>query len=170
MLIVSISFQRSVTSTSWSCSIKNKVQRCPATVRQNGDTFTAGPHAHIHPADPGNLSRYLLAASLKAKARTDLHQSAMKLVEEALLELPEGAHCHPDPALLKRKANRARQALRLADSRELNNKVATTDLAVIHHINDLMQKRCNSSASAMELHLIRIKPAISYQWLSARVQ
>ena len=38
------------------------------------------------------------------------------------------------------------------------NPIASTPF--IHHFDGLMQKRCNSSASAMELHLFCIKPSI----------
>ena len=39
--------------TIWRCSVCNKKTYCLATVWQEGDNFTHGPHPHHHPAEPG---------------------------------------------------------------------------------------------------------------------
>ena len=36
----------------WTCSIRSKKMRCPATVLQTGGEFQLGTVSHIHPADP----------------------------------------------------------------------------------------------------------------------
>ena len=43
----------STLTTFWACSVRNKKQRCPATISQRGRTFVPGRVAHCHPSKPG---------------------------------------------------------------------------------------------------------------------
>ena len=112
--------QRHPTSITWTCALKNKKARCYATVRQTGDTSTAGNRDHCHQSNPGTLVRHQVAAAVKAGARENVRASAMSIVERELLTLPDNAANLPDPNLLKRRANRTRQAMRPKHPRNLD--------------------------------------------------
>ena len=103
-------------TTFWTCSVRNKKQRCPATVSQRGQTFIPGKIAHSHPSQPGNAVRAKVASQIKKQAteKTNHFTSSGKMVEAALNSAKEENPdaILPDPTLLQRRANRARQSTR----------------------------------------------------------
>ena len=103
-------------TTFWSCSVRNKNQRCPATISQRGDTFVPGKIAHCHPSQPGVALRAKMAMDLKKQAteRVNSFKSSGKMVETALNAAKDDNPnaILPDPSLLQRRANRARQSTR----------------------------------------------------------
>ena len=115
--------QSSKNTKTWICSVRNRHQRCYASVLEKGSVFKRGAREHIHPADPGVAGKHRVSVAIKDQAKTQRFQSAMSLVDEAMLALPEGAHQLPNPSNLKRMANRVRQSMRPKDPTDLDFEV-----------------------------------------------
>lgn len=47
--------KRTNNSTYWWCSVRNRAERCPATVIQSGPDFEAGSIAHRHAGKHGAI-------------------------------------------------------------------------------------------------------------------
>ena len=98
----------------WRCSVRDKNTKCPATVSQDGDTFTPGsqPHNHICllGADSAAIIRdraFIVAADKKFTAASAIVTDEIK-AQFPTGELPPGA---PKPENIIRNVNRHRQAL-----------------------------------------------------------
>ena len=73
--------------TDWQCSVRPKVNPCRATVRQRGDQFQSGIHAHNHQAQVGALTAAKITAQVKAKAVEDVFKPAPAIVDEVTIIL-----------------------------------------------------------------------------------
>lgn len=124
----------STRTTFWVCSVRNKNERCPAQISQRGQNFVAGKVAHSHPSKPGIDVQAKIVKALKEKVvqRENCFASSGKLVESALLDLrtDNPTAILPQPALLQRRTNRARQSTRPQHPTTLNFELNQ------HHIPD----------------------------------
>ncbi|KAL5014901.1 hypothetical protein ScPMuIL_009171 [Solemya velum] len=64
--------------TTWWCSVRNKVTKCPATVLQNGDHFHKGRNKHIHSAEPSSETSRKM--NKRRKNKTKKNCSSISLV------------------------------------------------------------------------------------------
>ena len=53
-------------------------------MKQRGTHFTAGPHPHLHEADPGSLAKAKISIAVKKSAQEHVFKSAGTLVQEAM--------------------------------------------------------------------------------------
>ncbi|XP_076038994.1 uncharacterized protein LOC143024111 [Oratosquilla oratoria] len=107
----------------WTCSVRNKNNRCNATVKQNGMHFTRGPQAHIHLGQVGANTVAAIRVKVKEIAAKDVFVSAAEIVNGVVLDqLQPNQPIDPLPTLdnLARAANRHRQARRPRDPTNLN--------------------------------------------------
>ena len=105
----------SETVTYWTCSIRQKNNKCPASVIQRGTYFRAGEQAHNHPATPGLLSATTVSVAVKERCERDHFTSAAQIVEEELTSYKQAhPHAHQLPKLrsLVKQGNRHRQSHR----------------------------------------------------------
>ncbi|ESO96819.1 hypothetical protein LOTGIDRAFT_231653 [Lottia gigantea] len=68
----------------WRCTKRNKKLLCPASVHQNGESFTTGNRAHLHAPQKGLLTSALIYAEIRNQAMTDFQTPASKIVARAL--------------------------------------------------------------------------------------
>ena len=113
-------------SVTWLCSVRNKINRCRVSVRQDGLQFCFGVHAqHIHPARPGGDVAIQAVATVKKAAVEDVFRPAGALVESVLTATATTApdSC-PNPSYLRRTANRVRQSQRPPEPKDLDFELA----------------------------------------------
>ncbi|KAK3587912.1 hypothetical protein CHS0354_014426 [Potamilus streckersoni] len=70
----------------WTCSIRNKSRRCPATVQQIGDEFRHGRKGHNHPGS----TTAVLTAKVKAKAKQEAKVNVLEDAESLVDRVIEG--------------------------------------------------------------------------------
>lgn len=102
----------------WRCSVRNKKVNCLATVKQIGDTFQAGPKAHIHTSVLGGAIAAKIEKEIKTKAKDNLFTPTPKITEEVVKKLlPVKAPCEALKPLdyYNRNANNARKKVRPLD-------------------------------------------------------
>ena len=58
-------------SNTWRCAERGRNLACSATVKQSGDNFIPGPHAHTHLGTAGRLEDTALRAKIKDAASID---------------------------------------------------------------------------------------------------
>lgn len=118
-------------TTRW-CSVRNKIQRCPARVTQKSNAFKVGRLGHCHPATPGILTASKVALHAKKEGNNDIFKSAAKLVQDAMTtNIDSSAPCPSlsDPAFLVRRVNRNRQSLRPMEPVTLDFEVSQLNTA-----------------------------------------
>ncbi|KAL5006692.1 hypothetical protein ScPMuIL_015498 [Solemya velum] len=76
-------------STYWTCSVRSKKMRCPATVTQIGDNFRRGIQKHIHFADLKLALQKEISATVKSRAKDQLFRPAMDIVETVMTFSPQ---------------------------------------------------------------------------------
>ena len=102
-------------ATYWWCSIRQKDNRCPATVTQRGTCFVPGPACHNHHGDPGSLMATKINVKVKERCTEEVFVSAKAVAEEEMRAYKSdnpSAHSFPRPDYVARNANRARQKKR----------------------------------------------------------
>lgn len=101
--------------TYWTCCIRQKNNKCPASVVQRGTSFKLGLHTHNHPATPGLLTATKVSVAVKERCARDNFTSAAQIVEEELTTYKQShpnAHQLPKPSSLIKQDNRYRQSQR----------------------------------------------------------
>ncbi|XP_050734848.1 uncharacterized protein LOC127007680 [Eriocheir sinensis] len=101
--------------TYWTCSIRQKDNKCRASVVQRGVTFKPGQHTHSHPATPGLLAATTVSVAVKKRCAQDYFTSATQIVEEELATYKHdhpNAHQLPKQSSLIKQGNRHRQSQR----------------------------------------------------------
>ena len=87
--------------TLWRCSVCNRHVTCKATVLQVGNSFTRGPHPHLHPGQPGITRSLQTRKQINSMALSDIFTSAVEITEKVQAEhdnnepipaLPSNAH------------------------------------------------------------------------------
>ena len=102
----------------WECTVRSKVCRCSATVRQMGTTFTRGPRDHIHQPEKGALLRSQISAEAKVQAAQDVFKSAGAIIQQLITDNRDEPFL-PKPDNLIRSANLFRQKRRPKDPIDL---------------------------------------------------
>ena len=119
----------------WWCTIRRKDHRCPVTVQQGDETFSLGVHDHDHPGEVGVADRLKAQVKVKRLVQEDILTSAMKVVENVLIEdKPQNA---PKPDNLARAANRFRQRLRPAEPQDCDFQLAADFLPADFLVADI---------------------------------
>ena len=72
--------------TIWRCSVHNKKTYCLATVWQEGDNSTHGPHPHLHPAEPGVATTIKTRKKINQQSLANMLQSAYEITDQVLAE------------------------------------------------------------------------------------
>ncbi|KAK3086339.1 hypothetical protein FSP39_017052 [Pinctada imbricata] len=107
-------------ATYWRCSVRSSTLWCRASVTQRGTTFTPGPNAHDHPADPGLRTKTMVYTTVLDTASTDPYRPAGNIVDQ---EMRDKMTTHdfnlPNPLNLIRAANRLRQKMRPTEPSDL---------------------------------------------------
>ncbi|XP_042234198.1 uncharacterized protein LOC121874220 isoform X2 [Homarus americanus] len=101
--------------TYWTCSIRQKHNRCPASVIQRETTFKPGLQAHNHPGTPGLLATTKVSVAVKERCALDNFTSAAQIVKEELISYKQShpnTHRLPKPSSIVKQGNRHRQAQR----------------------------------------------------------
>ncbi|XP_069189921.1 uncharacterized protein [Procambarus clarkii] len=120
-------------ATYWWCSIRQKSNRCFATVIQHGKDFKQGANCHNHLGDPGALATTKVTVAAKERCKANPLISAASVVEEELMSFKEthiNAHQLPNPANIVRTANRIRQASRPQHPQALDFSLVTETIPV----------------------------------------
>jgi hypothetical protein len=109
----------------WWCNVRGKNNRCPATVSQVGDTFTANRLPHNHSPTPGQIVSPAISAEIKTKAAmpNNAFTRSSEMIKGILnahpnADLPEASRSEPNN--LKRELNRKRQKDRPPEPRDLD--------------------------------------------------
>lgn len=101
-------------SIGWRCSVRNAKQNCAATVKQKGDSFTAGQINHSHPSVPGTN----IAACIKSEAKV-----RAKIVETVMQEIGVPSLSAGSRSAINnffRQANRVREKTRTKQPADLD--------------------------------------------------
>lgn len=93
----------------WRCTKRSADVKCPAMVRQTGDTFTAGRQPHIHAGVSGAAVKARIVRDVKRAARRNPFTSAYTIAEKAVLNVPSVPNQRP-VSYLGRIGNYSRQA------------------------------------------------------------
>ena len=98
--------RRTSQSTTWRCSIRTKSVNCPATIRQVGQSFLAGPRQHIHQPNPGSSIAASITAVCKSTAKDQPFTSAAEIATNLVQKyVPTTAPCPALPAIQRIAAN-----------------------------------------------------------------
>ncbi|KAG1679378.1 hypothetical protein GQR58_012952 [Nymphon striatum] len=114
--------KKSARGTSWWCSVRNKRERCPATVAERNGAFHVGNLRHCHPAQPGVLAAKTVIVQSKKEGLDDVFKSAAKIVQNSIatnVQLDAPCPALPDPTLIVRQVDRHRQKERPAEPSSL---------------------------------------------------
>ena len=118
-------------ATYWTCSIRQKNNKCTASVVQRGASFKAGVHSHSHSPMPGLLCASKVSVAVKERCEQDDFTSASQIVEEELIAYKQShpnAHQLPKPTSLVKQGNRHRQARRPHHPTDLDFELHTDSL------------------------------------------
>ena len=93
--------------TIWRCSVCNKKTYCLATVWQEGDNFTCGPHPHLHSAEPGVATTIKTRKKINQQSLANMLHSAYEITDQVLAEdvTKEPTPGLPSKAQLAQNAN-----------------------------------------------------------------
>ena len=106
----------------WRCSVHNKKIYCLATVWQEGDNCTHGPHPHLHPAEPGVATTIKTRKKIDQQSLANMLQSAYEITDQVLAEdvTKEPTPGLPSKAQLAQNANCHHQHLHPKDPTAIN--------------------------------------------------
>ena len=82
--------------TLWRCSVHNAQVHCLATIHQEEDVFTPGPHPHLHHPLPGIANSLQAREKINSQALSEVFMSAAEITEKVLAE---NFNNEPTPAL-----------------------------------------------------------------------
>ncbi|KAL3832718.1 hypothetical protein ACJMK2_024335 [Sinanodonta woodiana] len=99
----------------WTCSIRNKTRRCPATVQQIGDEFRHGRKGHNHPGSTTAVLTTKVKAKAKQEAKVNVLEDAESLVDRVIEGEIDSSLCEmsrPVHRNVVRAINRLREQMR----------------------------------------------------------
>lgn len=151
--------------TYWTCAIRQKNNKCPASVIQRGANFKAGQHTHSHPPTPGLLSATAVSVAVKNRCAHDNFTSAAQIAEEELASYKEAhsnAHQLPKLISLVKQGNRHRQSQRPHHPSHLEFELIANSLppdfiqadVIIENDANLISSRHIIMATENQLHLL----------------
>ena len=92
--------RRTSQSTTWRCSIQTKSVNCPATIREVGQSFLAGPRQHIHQPNPGSSVAASITAICKSTAKDQPFTSVAEIATNLIKKyVPTTAPCPALPTI-----------------------------------------------------------------------
>ncbi|KAL5015425.1 hypothetical protein ScPMuIL_009695 [Solemya velum] len=109
----------------WWCSVRQKDNKCPATVIQKGTTFVLGNNTHNQPGNPGALLQTKVRVEVLRQCVEDTQKSANCLAEDVIMSIrDEDDHQFPKLANEARAVNRCRQGMRPPEPASLDFQLA----------------------------------------------
>ena len=110
----------------WTCSIRTKSHRCPATIQQNGDQFRPGLLRHDHPSTPGDEIKRKIRNTVHIQALSDPYKPVRPIVEDLLRsEHRQRRESGPPPAGYPKVENLIRSTSRAKQSHRPDEPSAT---------------------------------------------
>ncbi|XP_071962323.1 uncharacterized protein [Antedon mediterranea] len=113
-------------TTTWKCSVRNKVNRCPASIKQTLEGFKEGKQSHNHEPKPKSITKVNIITEIKERSRLMMNDTARKVVRDVVSKYYNAgivAGGLPSTPVLIRLANRARATLRPNNPKNLNFKI-----------------------------------------------
>ena len=135
---------RNSKQTMWKCSVHNQQLYYNVTVCQEGEIFTRGPQAHLHPGQPGIANSLCSRKKIYTLAPSDIFTSAAEITEKVLAENVDNEPMPllPANAQLTQNANHLHQHYQPKDAKDLDFDLAKDFIPVnnCHNILFAMDK------------------------------
>lgn len=88
--------QRKPYTTYWTCSVRPKKKKCPATVVERDSVYKRGNNRHYHPAVINAATNLRVQAEVRERAVENLYKSAGAIVQEVVVENIDTTAPNPD--------------------------------------------------------------------------
>ncbi|CAD5126447.1 DgyrCDS14576 [Dimorphilus gyrociliatus] len=113
-------------TTFWICSVRNKRNKCSATVSQHGNSFYPGKLSHSHERVPDLEQKIMIRNELKNACNKDISSSGKRLAEDVLVKHCSSGEVIPSLDNCTRLANWTRKKFRPAEPQSIHFNLAKT--------------------------------------------